>query len=218
MGHYPARGKSSRLITYRDSHSYPTESPPHPTPPSLPEQPKPFTDAHYPIQRVPQGSSHRKGVRDASGHVFNLTTSVTTTTIELLQSSHSEPQWTKGLGEVVPSCIMIIVLFHPNGFHLRLHLSLNREGRWGTTDDFTTISLRFSLFSTAPWELANSGPVHSLMLSSHLFFCLPFHLPPFHCALRDGCGQPDERETCPYHCTLRLFTMVRRSSSGPIAC
>ena len=28
----------------------------------------------------------------------------------------------------------------------------------------------------------------------------------------------DERQTCPYHCSLRLFIMVRRSSFGPIAC
>ena len=51
------------------------------------------------------------------------------------------------------------------------HLSLNREGRWGTADDFTTSFLHFSLFSTAPWDMPNSRPVHSLMLSSHLFLC-----------------------------------------------
>ena len=42
--------------------------------------------------------------------------------------------------------------------------------RWGTTDDFTTGFLHFSLFPTALWDLANSRPVHSLMLSFHLFF------------------------------------------------
>ena len=31
-------------------------------------------------------------------------------------------------------------------------------------------------------------------------------------------ARPDERETCPYHFSLRLFTMVKRSSCGPIAC
>ena len=49
------------------------------------------------------------------------------------------------------------------------HQSLNREGRWGTTDDFETSFLHFPLFSTALWDLPNSRPVHSLMLSSHLF-------------------------------------------------
>ena len=54
-----------------------------------------------------------------------------------------------------------------------LHLSLNRRGRWGTTDVFTTSFLHSSLFSTTLWDLENSGPVHSLMLSSHLLLCLP---------------------------------------------
>ena len=43
---------------------------------------------------------------------------------------------------------------------------INHKGYWGTTDDFTTSFLHFSLFSTALWDLANSRPVHSLMLSS----------------------------------------------------
>ena len=50
------------------------------------------------------------------------------------------------------------------------HQSLNHEGHWGTTDDFATSFIHFSLFSTALWDLANSRPVHSLMLSSHLSF------------------------------------------------
>ena len=58
-------------------------------------------------------------------------------------------------------------------FHLiSSHLSFNREGRWGTTDDFATNSLHFSLFYTALWDLANTRLVHSLM-SSYLFLCLP---------------------------------------------
>ena len=63
--------------------------------------------------------------------------------------------------------------------HHRRHLSLNREGRWGTKDDFTTRFVHFSLFSTALWDLANSGPIHSLMLFPNLSFCLPCLLPPF---------------------------------------
>ena len=61
--------------------------------------------------------------------------------------------------------------------HLQLRPSLNSGGRWGTTDDFTTSSLYFSLFSTALRDLPNSRPVHSLTLSSHLFLCLPCLLP-----------------------------------------
>ena len=51
--------------------------------------------------------------------------------------------------------------------YLTSNLSLNREDCWGTTDNFTTSFLHFSLFSTALWDLPNSRPVHSLMLSSH---------------------------------------------------
>ena len=101
--------------------------------------------------------------------------------------------------------------------HHHHHLSLSREGRWGTTDDFATSVLHFSMFFTDLWDLLNSWPVHSLMLSSHLFLCLPILLPPFTVPCKTVLARPDERETRPYHCSLRLFTMVR-SSCGPIAC
>ena len=64
-------------------------------------------------------------------------------------------------------------------FIIIIYLSPNREGRWGSTENFPTSFLQFSLFSTALWDLANSRPVHSLMLSSHLILCLPILLPPF---------------------------------------
>ena len=67
--------------------------------------------------------------------------------------------WSMASGVVIPSS-------SSSSSH---HLSVNREGRWGTTDDFTTTFLFFSLFSTALWVLAKSRPVHSPMLSSHLF-------------------------------------------------
>ena len=74
------------------------------------------------------------------------------------------------------------------------------------------------LFSTALWDLANSRPVHSLVLSSHINPCLPCLLPPFTVPCEMVLAIPDEQETCPYHFNLQLFTMVRRSSCGPIAC
>ena len=80
------------------------------------------------------------------------------------------------------------------------------------------VFLHFSLFSTALWDLANSRPVHSLMLSSHLFFCLPCLLPPLTVPCKIVLARPDEWETCPYYCSLCLFTMVRRSLCCPIAC
>ena len=98
------------------------------------------------------------------------------------------------------------------------HLSLNREGCWGIRDDFATSFLHFSLFSTALWDLLNSRPVHSLMLFSHLFLCLPCLLPPFTEPCKMVLARPDEQETRPYHCSLRFFMIIRRSSCGPIAC
>ena len=102
--------------------------------------------------------------------------------------------------------------------HLSSNLSLNREDSWGTTNDFATSFLHFSLFSTALWDLAYSRPVKSLMLSSHTFFCLPCLLPSFTVPCKMVLDRLDEWETCPYHCCLRLSAMVRKSSCGPIAC
>ena len=60
----------------------------------------------------------------------------------------------------------------------------------------------------------HSRPFHSLMMSSHRFsVCLfVFHLELFPCSILLAC--PDDRLTCPYHFSLRLFTEVRRSSYG----
>ena len=74
------------------------------------------------------------------------------------------------------TCMQWHVWINLETHHHHHHLSPYCEGCWGTTDDLTTSFLHFSLFSTALWDLANSRPVHSLMLSSH-FFCLPCLLP-----------------------------------------
>ena len=102
--------------------------------------------------------------------------------------------------------------------HHHHHLSLNREGHWGTTDKFPNSFLLFSLFSAFLCDLANSRPVHSLMLSSHLFLCLHCHLSPFTVPCKMVLARPDEWETSQCHCSLCLFTMIRRSSIGLIAC
>ena len=54
------------------------------------------------------------------------------------------------------------------------------EGRRGTTYELATIPFHFVLFSAALVELAKYIPVHSLMLSVHLFFFLPLFLFSFH--------------------------------------
>ena len=43
-------------------------------------------------------------------------------------------------------------------------------------------------------------------------------LPSFTVSCKMVLTRPDKRETCSYHFSLRLFTMVRRSSCGLIAC
>ena len=105
-------------------------------------------------------------------------------------------------------------------FFLHFHLSIDRAGRLCTTDCFTISFLHFSLYSTALKDLANSRPVNSLMLSSHLCFCLPclLYFTLSLCLARCFLTKPDERETCPYHFSFRLFMMDRRSSCNPIAC
>ena len=102
--------------------------------------------------------------------------------------------------------------------HHHHHLSLNSEGRWGTTDDFATSFLHFSLFSAALWDLANSRPVHSLMLSAHFFLCPPCLLPPFTVPCKMVLARPDEGRHDHITVALRLFTIVSRSSCGSIAC
>ena len=60
--------------------------------------------------------------------------------------------------------------------HLISFQSLNLGGRRGTTDNVATIPFHPSLSSVALRKSPNSIPVHSSMLSSHLFFCLPLLL------------------------------------------
>ena len=78
--------------------------------------------------------------------------------------------------------------------HCSAHL-ISSIPHWGTTDDFATSFLHFSLFSSALWNLANSRPVHSLMLSSHLFLCLPCLFPAFTVPCEMVLARPDKGET-----------------------
>ena len=100
-------------------------------------------------------------------------------------------------------------------FFLHLHLHLNREGGWGTTDDFTTSFLYFCQFTTALLDSPNSRPAHSLILSFHLIFYLSCLLPPFTVPCKVVLARHDEWETCPYHLSLRLLTIVRRFDCLP---
>ena len=89
------------------------------------------------------------------------------------------------------------------------YLSRSLADRWGTTVHFTTSFLHSSRLSAFHRSIFHSRPVHSLMLSSHHFLCLPLRLPPWTVPSRIVLASPDDRVTCPYHFRLRLFTEVR---------
>ena len=96
-------------------------------------------------------------------------------------------------------------------------LSRSLADRWGTTVDFTTSFLHSSRFSAFRNMMFHWRPVHTLMLSSHRFLCLPLRLSHWTVPCRTVLASPDDRVTCPYHFSLRHFTEVKRSSYGPMA-
>ena len=76
------------------------------------------------------------------------------------------------------------------------------------TLDVATLPFHHSLSSAALRESPNPIPVQSLMLSSHLFFCLPLLLAPFTVPCRIVFAMPGDLEMWPYHLSFRFFTMV----------
>ena len=78
-------------------------------------------------------------------------------------------------------------------FKLILFYPIILEGRRDTTDEFATIPFYLVLYSAALVELAKSIPVLSLILSSHLLFCLP--LCPFSVPCRIVFAKPEDLET-----------------------
>ena len=91
------------------------------------------------------------------------------------------------------------------------------KGHRGTTDEFATTPFHLVLFSAALVELANSILVHSLILSSHLFFCLSRFLFPFTVPCRIVFAKPEDLETWPNHLGFRFLTTVKRSLYSPMA-
>ena len=74
--------------------------------------------------------------------------------------SHTKPTHSFTVGK------LLLFLFYP----------ITLEGHGGTTDEFATTPFHLDLFSAALVELAKSIHVHSLVLSSSLFICLPLFL------------------------------------------
>ena len=90
------------------------------------------------------------------------------------------------IGSDVCSCYILLMFCIVTLYHAYLifsylilsHLSRSLADSWGTTVDFTTSFLHSSRFSAFRSMIFHSKPVHSLMLSSHRFLCLPLRLPP----------------------------------------
>ena len=96
-------------------------------------------------------------------------------------------------------------------------LSHNLEGRRVTTDEFATIPFHLVLFSAALVALAKSIPVHSLILSSHLFFCLSPFLFRFTVPCRIVFAKPEDLLMWPNHLSYYFLNRVRSSSYSPMA-
>ena len=89
---------------------------------------------------------------------------------------------------ILPGYLCKHIVKHDIQSILFLFYPITLEGRRGTTDEFATIPVHLDLFSAALVELAKSIPVHSLILSSHLFFCLPLFMPQTSKKLRGHIG------------------------------
>ena len=118
------------------------------------------------------------------------------------------PRKKQEVTKIVSTAKISIILFYP----------ITLEGCRSTTDEFATIPFHLDLFSAALVELAKSIPVHSLILSSHLFFCLPLFLFPFTVPCRIVFAKPEDIETWPNHLSFRFLTRVRSSSYSPNGC
>ena len=83
---------------------------------------------------------------------------------EQINQSLIQTQCLKIESHILTSCLILSYLIYPVV--------------WGTTLNFTNSFLHFSRFSAFCSMIFHSRPVHSLMLSSHRFLCLPLRLPP----------------------------------------
>ena len=64
---------------------------------------------------------------------------------------------------------------HQHHHHHHHHQFLNREGRWGTTNDFATSFLHFYLFSTALWTCRTPGlSIPWCCIPTSSYVCLVF--------------------------------------------
>ena len=91
--------------------------------------------------------------------------------------------------------VMLAVYFTDILFHLIIIIINSLTARVVWAQQMILQPVHFPLFFTAIWDLPNSRPVHSPMLSFHLFLCLPCLLPLFTVPRNMVLARHDERET-----------------------
>ena len=99
--------------------------------------------------------------------------------------------------KALPSILFYSILFY----------STTLEGRPGTID----------ALAAALVELAKSIPVHCLILSFHLFFCLLLFLFPFTVPCRIVSAKPEDVQIWRNYLSFRDLTRVRNLSYSPMA-
>ena len=92
------------------------------------------------------------------------------------------------------------------------------ERRGGTTDDFSNSFLHFFSVLLCPLGFRKLQACPLLDIFPPLFLSLPCLPPHFTVPCKMVSARLDERKTCPYHVSLRLYTMVRMTIVVQWAC
>ena len=115
-----------------------------------------------------------------------------------------------GSGRVGSRRVSVHILF-------TCYILLSLLDRCVATEDDSTFLLHSSLFSAMCKQLVKAFPVHSTILSSHLFLCLPLLLDPWAVPCKIVFARQFERVTCPYHLSFLFLTIDSRLSYSSIA-
>ena len=126
--------------------------------------------ANYPVNRNVNDEVSSFGIGFKGMHISFMTFKMTFTLTKYFETSFSHDRHfpfsvRNGLTHSAPYLILSYLILS--------YLSRSLADLWGTTVDFTTSFLHFSRFPAFRSMIFHSSPVHSLMLSSYRFLCLP---------------------------------------------
>ena len=93
------------------------------------------------------------------------------------------------------SAHFVIAIMFIFSFFIFLFYPMALEGHWDIRNEFAIISFHLVLFSSALVELAKFIPLHSLILSYHLFFYLSLLFFPLTVPCRVVFAKPVDLET-----------------------